>query len=79
MKRKTSHKRHGFISMFWMPLTLYLVLLVTAFIVLTWHDTRNVWVRVVAAALTRYGRKNVLIVAVNIIWKRQAGSSSRCI
>ena len=43
MKRKTSHKRHGFISMFWMPLTLYLVLLVTAFIVLTWHDTRNVW------------------------------------
>lgn len=36
-------------------------------------------VRVVAAALTRYGRKNVLIVAVNIIWKRKAGSSSRCI
>jgi len=31
------------------------------------------------AALTRYGRKNVLIVAVNIIWKRKAGSSSRCI
>ena len=29
--------------MLWMPLTLYLVLLVTAFIVLTWHDTRNVW------------------------------------
>ena len=32
-------------------------------------------VRVVAAALTRYGRKNVLIVAVNIIWKRKAGFS----
>ena len=30
-------------------------------------------VRVVAAALTRYGRKNVLIVAVNIIWKRKLG------
>ena len=43
MKRKTSHKRHGFISMFWMPLTLYLVMLVTSFVVLTWHDTRNVW------------------------------------
>lgn len=43
MKRETSHKRHGFISMLWMPLTLYLVLLVTAFIVLTWHDTRYVW------------------------------------
>ena len=43
MKRETSHKRHGFISMFWMPLTLYLVMLVTSFVVLTWHDTRNVW------------------------------------
>lgn len=43
MKQKTSHKRHGFISMLWMPLTLYLVLFVTAFVVLTWHDTRNVW------------------------------------
>ena len=43
MKQETSHKRRGFISMLWMPLTLYLVLLVTAFIVLTWHDTRNVW------------------------------------
>ena len=43
MKRKTSHKRHGFISMLWMPLTLYLVMLVTSFVVLTWHDTRNVW------------------------------------
>ena len=43
MKRETSHKRHGFISMLWMPLTLYLVMLVTSFVVLTWHDTRNVW------------------------------------
>lgn len=43
MKQETSHKRHGFISMFWMPLTLYLVMLVTSFVVLTWHDTRNVW------------------------------------
>lgn len=29
--------------MLWMPLTLYLVMLVTSFVVLTWHDTRNVW------------------------------------
>lgn len=43
MKQRTSHKRHGFISMLWMPLTLYLVLLVSAFVVLTWHDTRNAW------------------------------------
>ena len=43
MKQETSHKRHGFISMLWMPLTLYLVLLVSAFVVLTWHDTRNAW------------------------------------
>ena len=43
MKQRTSHKRHGFISMFWMPLTLYLVLLVSAFVVLTLHDTHNVW------------------------------------
>ena len=43
MKQETSHKRHGFISMLWMPLTLYLVMLVTSFVVLTWHDTRNVW------------------------------------
>ena len=43
MKQETSHKRHGFISMFWMPLTLYLVMLVTSFVVLTWHDTRYVW------------------------------------
>ena len=43
MKQRTSHKRRGFISMLWMPLTLYLVLLVSAFVVLTWHDTHNVW------------------------------------
>lgn len=43
MKQETSHKRRGFISMLWMPLTLYLVMLVTSFVVLTWHDTRNVW------------------------------------
>lgn len=43
MKQRTSHKRRGFISMLWMPLTLYLVLLVLAFVVLTWHDTHNVW------------------------------------
>ncbi len=43
MKQRTSHKRHGFISMLWMPLTLYLVLLVSAFVVLTWHDTCNAW------------------------------------
>ena len=41
MKQRTSHKRHGFISMLWMPLTLYLVLFVSAFVVLTWHDTCN--------------------------------------
>ena len=29
--------------MLWMPLTLYLVLLVSAFVVLTLHDTHNVW------------------------------------
>ena len=43
MKQRTSHKRRGFISMLWMPLTLYLVLLVSAFVVLTLHDTHNVW------------------------------------
>lgn len=43
MKQRTSHKRRSFISMLWMPLTLYLVLLVSAFVVLTWHDTHNVW------------------------------------
>lgn len=43
MKQRTSHKRRGFISMLWMPLTLYLVLFVSAFVVLTWHDTHNVW------------------------------------
>ena len=41
MKQRTSHKRRGFISMLWMPLTLYLVLLVSAFVVLTLHDTHN--------------------------------------
>lgn len=41
MKQRTSHKRRGFISMLWMPLTLYLGLLVSAFVVLTWHDTCN--------------------------------------
>ena len=35
MKQETSHKRRGFISMLWMPLTLYLVMLVTSFVVLT--------------------------------------------
>ena len=29
--------------MLWMPLTLYLVMIATSFVVLTWHDTRNVW------------------------------------
>lgn len=43
MKQQTAPKRRSFLSMFWMPLVLYIVLLVISAILLTWHDTKHAW------------------------------------
>lgn len=43
MKQKISRRRRGGWSMFWIPLALYVALLVSAFFALTWHDTQRSW------------------------------------
>ena len=41
MTKKTSRGRHKLLSMFGLPLLLYIVLLLIAFFTLTWHDKQN--------------------------------------
>lgn len=41
MTRRTAHTRHGLLSMFWVPLIFYALLLVAAYFSLTWKDEEN--------------------------------------
>lgn len=41
MTRRTARGRHGLLSMFWVPLIVYAVLLLVAYFALTWTDEEN--------------------------------------
>lgn len=56
MKQEASRRHHKLLSMFWVPLALYVLLFITAFFALTWHDNhhlRNVMETTTAFAMQR--------------------------